>query len=184
MKLTQKRLKELLDYDPKTGVFTNRVQRGQRALVGEVVGGEDARGYLQAVIDSRNYTLHRLAFLYMEGYLPEQEVDHLNGVRTDNVWKNLRHVSTACNMQNCKVRQSNKSGFPGVSWNKVRKGWTAQIMVSGKQVFLGVYKCKLEAALARLTFEVNSPKWTCNFRGELVKAVKDAWPAFNPRSIE
>lgn len=181
MKLTQARLKELLDYDPETGVFTNRVTRGG-IEAGKVVGCDNGAGYLQMRVDKRLYKAHRLVFLYVEGYLPENQVDHLNGTRWDNRWVNLRHVSRACNLQNQKVYRNNTSGFPGVYWRGERGRWVAKVTVGRKNILLGAYKSKLDAALARLAFEVNSPKWTCNFRGELVKAIKVYWPEFDMRS--
>ncbi len=183
MKLTQKKLKELLDYDPETGVFTNRVSRGWSAVKGEVVGCKVGGGYLTVTIKGRFYVLHRLAFLYMEGYLPEHEVDHLNGNPADNSWKNLRHVSHMCNMQNRGVFKTNVSGFPGVSWDAREEKWDVRGSVNRRQQHLGRYEDLLDAALARLTWEVNTPEWTCNHQSCIVKAITAAWPEFNTRSI-
>ena len=184
MKLTQKKLKELLDYDPKTGVFTNRVSRGWSAVKGEVVGYKSSGGYLQVTIKGRFYALHRLAFLYVEGYLPEYEIDHLNGNPADNSWRNLKHVSHLCNMQNRGVFKTNVSGFPGVTRRGGEGKWVAKACVNRRQQYLGRYEDVLDAALARLTWEVNTPEWTCNHQSCIVKAIKVAWPEFNTRSIE
>ncbi len=175
--VTQERLKELLNYDPETGLFTNKTTRGNRAKIGEVAGGLDSDGYITICVDYRRYKAHILAFLYMEGYMPEHEVDHKKGIRTDNRWKELRHVSKSCNHQNLCINKNNTSGFPGVcrTTNKNIK-WRTEIGVNNKRVYLGSYDTPLEAALVRLTFEMQCEKWTCNYRSELAKAIKRVWP--------
>ncbi len=181
MNLTQERLKELLVYDPDTGIFTSKVDRSTNVKVGDACETLSHYGYLQVYIDGRVYKLHRLAFLYMEGYMPEYEVDHKNGVRVDNRWCNLRHVSKFCNMQNCKKSSNNKSGFSGVSASGDR--WVATARAHGKRVYLGRYSTALEAALARLTWEVQCPEWHCDYRGVLSKQIQEEWPQFNLKSI-
>ena len=183
MELTQKRLKYIIDYNPETGVFTNRVN-SRTNIKGENAGYSDNNGYLQITLLGNRYLLHRLAFLYMDGYLPEYQVDHLNGVRSDNRWCNLRHVSRMCNMQNQKKHSNNSSGFPGVTWNKRNLKWQACACVRSKHIHLGIHRNKLDAALARLTWEIQCDKWTCNHQGVLIKQIKKEWPEFNLRSVE
>jgi len=153
-------------------------------MAGDVCGCLGSNGYLEAVINYVHYRLHRLAFLYMEGYLPEYSVDHKNGKRDDNRWCNLRHVSQRCNMQNCKASANNQSGFIGVSWDRSRNSWRTSAMVDHKSIYLGCHATALEAALARLTWEVRCSKWHCNSRGILVQQIQAAWPQFNTRSIQ
>ena len=136
------------------------------------------RSYVILTYKHKMYKAHRLAFLYMEGYFPEYDVDHKNGIRNDNRWLNLRHAMRRCNMQNQKINSRNKSGFPGVHWHKYNKKWVAQIKINQKLIFLGYYNSSLEAALARFTAEVWDDKWTCNYRSKLVQAIKKAWPKF------
>lgn len=180
--LTQERLKELLHYNPSTGIFIWKVKRGS-VHPGTPAGGLTNNGYLQITISFANNLAHRLAFLYMEGYLPEHTVDHLNGIRDDNRWANLRHVTYSCNLQNTKIRACNKAGYTGLSWDKNENLWRVDLRAFGKSYFLGRHKDPLEAALTRLTCEVWHPLWTCNHRSELVIAIQKAWPEFNERSV-
>jgi hypothetical protein len=83
-------------------------------------------------------------------------------------------------MQNLKVYTSNKSGFPGVCWDKTNRKWKAQMAVNKQHMFIGYFPTALEAALARFTVEVQCPQWTCNHRSKLAQAIKKAWPEFNP----
>ena len=119
--LTQNRLKELLHYDPETGIFTWRVSR-RGAKSGSVAGVHD-NGYIRIKIDYELYLAHRLTFLYMEGYFPEYHVDHKNRIRDDNRWSNLRHVSRQCNQRNASIAKDNTSGITGVCWHKNNKKW-------------------------------------------------------------
>lgn len=84
--LTQKRLHEILHYDPQTGIF--RWRTGKRK--GQVAGTRhDERGYLKVSIKNRRYLLHRLAWLWMTGAMPRWDITHRNGDHSDNSWSNL-----------------------------------------------------------------------------------------------
>jgi len=180
--LTQVVLKELLHYNPKSGVFKWREGRkGARKSL--VAGTTDACGYVQICVEGTHYKAHRLAFLYMKGYFPEHQVDHKYGIRDDNRWAELQHATKFCNMQNCVKNRRNTSGYPGVTWSKRGGKWVAQAGLNLKVRGLGYHETKLDAALARLTFEVQCPQWKCNYQGELIKAIKKAWPEFNERSL-
>lgn len=177
--LTQKELKEQLNYDPDTGIFTWNVGKFGASL-GNIAGSRHkTMGYIFIGLKNKRYLAHRLAFLYMEGYIPENEVDHINGNRSDNRWSNLRHVSTTCNHQNCNLRSDNKSGVQGVMYRKDRMKWISRAHFNNKNIILGSYETKLEAALARLTFEIDCPLWNCNERNNLIIKIKEMWPEFN-----
>jgi HNH endonuclease/AP2 domain len=138
--LTAERLRELLHYEPSTGVFTRRVKTGGRygADVGSVAGTLNDSGYLLISVQSKQYRAHRLAVLYITGGWPAQEVDHRNGDRLDNRWSNLREVSTQVNSQNRRRAQSNsKTGLLGASWCARDKRFTARIKVGDKYQSLG-----------------------------------------------
>lgn len=153
MKITQERLKELLDYDPDTGVFTWKISR--KGIKKKIAGSmHKNKGYLIIGLDSKDYKAHRLAFLYMEGYLPENDVDHIDRNRINNKWNNLREVSRSCNLRNCNISKINTSGITGVSWSKQLNKWKAQITILNKNISLGYFKDIADAATARWNSEV------------------------------
>jgi len=144
--ITQKELKELLHYAPDTGLFTRRITRHNHAA-GSVVGF-DHQGYRRTRIDKKNYMLHRLAFLYMEGDLPPA-VDHINRVRDDNRWCNLRRSNWQHNATNKGMHSNNRSGLPGVHWCASKQRWIVQKMVNGKRIN-HTHRTLLDAAAERI----------------------------------
>lgn len=127
--LTQKRLKELLHYSPDTGVFTWRHRMMKRNIPsrrnGKTAGSITALGYIVIVLNYKHLYAHRLAWLYTHGYIPENEIDHINKTKTDNSISNLREVSRSCNAINTINQKNNTSGVKGVYWRKERKKWQA-----------------------------------------------------------
>jgi hypothetical protein len=146
--ITQERLKELLHYDPETGVFARRVTTSSRAIAGTPCGSRTSAGYLAIMVEGARHKAHRLAWLYMTGEWPANEVDHINRVKGDNRWGNLRTVCRAENMCNVSKYSTNTSGAKGVSWNKKRRKWVAQLMLGGKNTYLGGYETMGQAAAA------------------------------------
>ena len=142
--LTQARLKELLHYDPETGVFTWRVSRGGIAA-GSRAGTPDKEGYDRIKADGRKYGSHRLAFLYMTGSPPPDEVDHINREKGDNRWSNLRLATSRDNRGNEGLRRNNTSGYRGVTWDRQCRKWRAQGGHCGRTIHLGRFDT-LEAA--------------------------------------
>lgn len=161
-KLTQLRLKELLYYNPDTGIFTWIKKRNNFVKKGSRAGAIHSYGYIVIRIDKKEYKAHRLAFLYMEGYFPENDVDHINRERADNRWGNLREVSRSCNIRNSKILHANKSGITGVCWHRRDKKWYAYIRGSDKISHLGTFKNKLDAAYARWEAEKKYGYPNCN----------------------
>lgn len=148
--LTAQRLRELLHYDPATGVFTWLSNRGRTAKRGQQAGNVNKTlGYLMLMIDQRNYYGHRLAFLYVNGAFPAGQIDHLDGNRANNCFPNLRDVPQHINLQNRRSAQSNsKSGVLGV----VQRGdrFSAQTTHHRKSIPLGVFDTREEAYQAFL----------------------------------
>lgn len=146
--VTQARLKELLDYDLGTGVFTWRVSCGT-AKSGSVSGTVRPDGYVGIQIDRKPYLAHRLAWLYVHGEFPTDQIDHVNRVRTDNRIENLRLATNAENAQNMSKYRTNTSGVVGVCWYKRDGNWLAFIWLNGKKIHLGLFDTIEEAAAAR-----------------------------------
>lgn len=149
--ITQARLKEILRYDPSTGVFTWRVSKG-RAKAGSVAGTFDAGGYRLIMVDGKRYKAHRLAFIYIEGNLPPDKVDHISQNPADNRWRNLRPATQSENMRNATRYTNNTSGFTGVYWHKQRGKWHVTAKIDGKSNYLGLFDCLLDAVAARIRF--------------------------------
>lgn len=142
------RVRELLTYEPDTGILRWRVTLGSRAAAGQEAGGVDkSTGYHRVVIDKRLLLSHHVAWAWTTGEWPTQ-VDHVHGKEAGNGWKNLRVSTQSQNMANAGIFSHNTSGFKGVSWHKVTGKWQSQIRVKGKQMCLGFYATKEEAAEA------------------------------------
>jgi hypothetical protein len=148
--LTQQRLKELLSYDHETGLFTWRVSKGT-AKKGSIAGYKHLDGYIQIMIDNKNYLAHRLAWIYVYGSLPEKDLDHINEIKDNNRICNLRLATRQENNHNIsKPRIHNISGFRGVCWCKCAKKWKSQIGINGKKKYLGIFNTAEEAYEAYL----------------------------------
>jgi hypothetical protein len=146
--LTQQRLKELLDYDPATGIFVWVVaKKGTRK--NKIAGFKRPDGYSTVRVDGKHYLLHRLAWLFMHGYFPEHNIDHIDRDPSNNRLSNLREATQQCNLRNCKKSKANTSGVTGVYWFKRDQKWSAKISAGGKNLHLGQYSSKLDAAKAR-----------------------------------
>lgn len=128
--LTQERLKELLHYDPDTGVFTWKAN-SYRRKAGSIAGYNNGKGYIQMRIDSKFYYAHRLAWMWVHGEFPKNEIDHINNVKSDNRISNLRSASRTENLRNMSLTKQNSSGVKGVYWFKRTGKWRAVIRTGG-----------------------------------------------------
>ncbi len=149
-KLTADQVRQLLDYNPETGVFTWRVSASNRAPVGSIAGNVHPRGYRYIRLYGRRNAAHRLAVLWMTGAMPTGDVDHANGIRDDNRWKNLRQASRSENLQNTSMHRDNRSGLMGVSKSR-SGGWCSKIMKDGHSKYLGTFPTAEEAHAAYLS---------------------------------
>jgi hypothetical protein len=144
--LTAERLREVLFYEPTTGLFTWRCDR-RRVKAGSVAGClEKERGYIFIVVDGACHRAHRLAFLYMTGGYPD-EVDHADRNRANNVWRNLRAATRSQNRANAARHRNNTTGYKGVTRVKrcPLRPFLAYIGVNGKKIELGNYATAEEA---------------------------------------
>ena len=139
--LTAERLRHVLHYDRATGFFVWRVRTSNRIKVGSVAGAPHNAGYVQIYIDGENHLAHRLAWLYVHGTWPENQIDHRNGIRSDNRFDNLRDTTPAMNMENLRRASTrNKTcGLLGASWSKKDRVWTAHITIAGKSTYIGAF---------------------------------------------
>lgn len=151
-------VRQLLDYDPATGLIVwkaKRKSRGGYVMPGDVAGTPNGQGYVQIKVLGRVWRAHRLAWLLQTGETPPAgyEVDHINGERSDNRWLNLRLVTRSQNNMNQGVKRNNKSGCKGVSFRKDTQKWHARITVAGTIKLLGNYGTREEAVEARRAAE-------------------------------
>ncbi len=146
--LTQEYLKSILHYDLETGIWTWLVKRRPNIKIGNIAGNKDFYGYIRIKIDGKTYRAHRLAWFYMTGEWPEDQLDHKNLNKSNNVWDNLREANNSKNQANKYKYSNNTSGIKGVVWDKQRSLWRAQIRTNKKTINLGRYVDKNQAALA------------------------------------
>lgn len=145
--LTAERLRELLHYDPLTGVFTwiAKSHPGVCVKPGDQAGYVAQDGYLRIGIDRRYYKGHELAWFFVHGSRPAFRLDHENRVPTDNWIKNLRQATPS---QNCANKRSKlmASGTRG-TW-PVNDKWAAAVHKDQKRHYLGRFGSVKEAAIA------------------------------------
>jgi hypothetical protein len=150
-KLTQSFLQKYFTYSSDTGEFHRlfiRDRWGNETPVIKKVGTVRDDGYLEINILNKVYKSHRLAWLYMTGVWPD-EVDHVNGVRSDNRWCNLREVDKHANMKNRGLNHNNTSGTSGITWFKDTNQWRVRINHDGRRISLGLFDTIDEAVAAR-----------------------------------
>lgn len=149
--LTADELRAAVSYDPETGVFTWRNPASRRVRSGSPAGSVTGYGYLSIRINKRAYLAHRLAWLYVHGNWPASEIDHVNGIRTDNRIVNLRDVPGNVNRQNVRrPKRTCKSGVLGVVWSERYQKWEAKLTVNHKNRYIGRFDDKQEAHAAYL----------------------------------
>ena len=150
--LTAEHLRRVLIYDPFTGLWKWREGGKGRPLEPDwwpgTLGGKPGRQYYAIGIGRWPRYAHRLAFLYMTGEWPKQEIDHVDGDRTNNRWSNLREADHSQNKYNTGLRGHNTTGFRGVYFRKNEGKWHARIKVGDRRVSLGLFSSPEEASIA------------------------------------
>ena len=163
---------QCLAYCPHTGAITRKfrprehfeTEKGWKISnkwAGKEAGTKVVGDYRYVKIDGSMYAVHRLAFLLMNGSFPDNEVDHINGNKSDNSWSNLRVCNRIQQNQNIKVKNTSASGIKGVFFNKRANLWFSTIRHNGKRIHLGYFKTKEECAAAYA-------KAAIDFHGEFV----------------
>ncbi len=148
--LTAERARELLHYDGehlRWKVTRQKIQKGD-------IAGSDRDGYRRVCLDGKRHEAHRLVWLIVHGHWPTHKIDHEDQNPRNNRIENLRDVTNRENCLNQKLHRTNTSGHAGVSWDKTKNRWAAQIMVHGKTLKLGSFKIKDDAIKARKNAEI------------------------------
>lgn len=155
--LTQERVRELFDLDLETGVLRWKVRTSNRIKIGDVAGClKGDSGYLVVRIDDTLYKVHRVIYLLVHGYTPENDIDHIDRNRLNNIPTNLREVSQSCNSRNADTPNTNTSGVKGVYWHSYKSGggkWFASITANGGLRHLCFCSDFTEAVAHRLAAE-------------------------------
>ncbi len=144
--LTAARVREVLDYSPDTGTFVWKIFMNSRAPKGRQAGRIGTPGYYIIRLDGRDYLAHRLAWFYVYGSWPPEEIDHINGIPIDNRITNLRCATRGQNAANARRAKNNTSGFKGAYWQHGR--WQAIISVNKQRMSLGFFDSAEEAHAA------------------------------------
>jgi len=162
--LTQDILKSLFRYDEKTGLFERISDKHQGITNIKKVGYVNDSGYLLISVLNKRYRAHRLAWLYMTGNMPTDQIDHINLDRLDNRFVNLRECNNEENNRNSRKKSTNTSGYRGVHFNKQCNKWQARARVNGKRHHIGLFNSAKEAGIA---YE----KYISNKHGEFANLV-------------
>lgn len=148
--LTQELLHKMFTYDSANGFLMFRPHLAKKRK-NQIAGSTHPKGYLTVSIEGKKQLVHRLVWLFHYGYLPENQIDHINGIKTDNRIENLREANNSENQQNQKKPPvTNTSGFLGVTRYKSRGNWVAGIKINGKRINLGYFDTPEEAHAAYL----------------------------------
>lgn len=147
--ITQNFLKEILHYDFKTGIFTYIKRTANCISIGDIAGTINNEGYLSVEIKGISHKLHRLAWLYIYGKIPKDQIDHINRIRDDNKISNLRCATNTENQRNRTIGLNNKSGVIGVSFFESNQKWYSEISHNSKKIHLGCFINFNDAVIAR-----------------------------------
>lgn len=159
--ITQEHLKTVLSYNKDTGLFywkrhplgdlasPSQQKRWASAFIGKKAGCLKNTGYIVIRIAGKYYQAHRLAWLYIYGKHPENEIDHIDGNKANNAIANLRDVNNKTNLRNASLSKRNQSGVCGVFWHKSNKKWFAQIGYNNQVIKLGFFDDFFEAVCVR-----------------------------------
>ena len=152
-KLTQETLRDILHYNPHSGVWVWKIAIN-KIKVGDIAGNITNKLYKRICINNVRYLSSRLAFLYMEGHFPVNEVDHIDRDSTNDKWLNLREATRKANVINRSKGKKNKSGVMGVHWDKSRDKWLSSIRIDKVLKSLGRFADFSKAVMCRYNAEI------------------------------
>lgn len=153
--ITAEYVRQILSYDPHTGIFAWKEKTCRKVVVGTQAGGLNVAGYVVIGIGGRTYYAHQLAWLYMTGEFVRR-IDHRDTVKYNNRWTNLRIASPQQNGLNAKRHAHNTSGFKGVSWHRASGKWSAYIILDNRKRHLGLHETPEAAHAAYLRAAVRA----------------------------
>lgn len=143
-----------ITYDMKNGNFYWLRHPSRKSKSGQLAGSNNSEGYRVIRINKKDYYGHRLAWFYVTEKWPENDIDHIDGNKSNNAFRNLREATRSQNNANQKLSKRNKSGYKGVCWDNKEERWIAQTRSNGKMVFIGYFDDPLlahEAWKAKMT---------------------------------
>lgn len=145
------RLNEMFSYDQESGalIWKTVPDKFRRAKTGDVAGTVSRCGYRVVGVDRKQYLEHRVIWKIMTGEDPVDQIDHVDGNKRNNAWRNLRSASNGENRWNTRIAKNNTSGVKGVCWDETRNVWVAYIGKDSRQSRLGRFKNLEDAKYAR-----------------------------------
>jgi len=152
-KVTGTTMAMFLDYNPETGAFYRKLKTGPNSYPGEEITCLNDEGYIIVTMMGARLRAHRLAWVWMTGNWPKEDIDHINGNRADNRFINLRGATRSQNLQNSGMRSYNKTGYKGVHFCNQRQKYVAQIRINKKATCLGRFETLEEASAVRIAAE-------------------------------
>lgn len=132
MRPSSEKLRKLFKYEPDTGLLFWRVSPAFSVRPGDRAG-TIINGYVRITIEGQRYSAHRIVWAMMTGLWPKKDLDHVNRVRRDNRWVNLREATPTQNRWNTDLRTDNTSGVKNVSFNKSAQLWRVETSGYGKR---------------------------------------------------
>lgn len=150
MKPTAEYVRSILEYNPDTGLFhwkrrSNTKETWNTRYAGKIAGTMRKDGYIKIAINQKSYLAQTLAYISMTGEWPSLGLDHINRIKNDNRWENLRLATKSQNGMNAKIHKTNKTGMKGVTKHANYEKWFARIAKEGQQYYLGLFNSPEEA---------------------------------------
>lgn len=158
--LTKEILHDLFIY--KDGVLYKK-PKSNRCKTDIIIGRDNGNGYRRASINYKSYYVHRLIFVMHYGFFPNQ-IDHIDGDRSNNRIENLREANNAQNSWNKTITKANTSGSKNVYWHKSAQKWSVEIKINGNKKYFGVFEdFELADLVAHEARDKHFKQWSKHF---------------------